>query len=308
MSRIDASRKVCLMSRAEFIIAQLESKGLRYNAARKDYINVFCPFHEQSSQSPHLGIKRDGTHLHCWGCDIRGTWNTYAETMGLERLDLDDPSNKDFTESIASTKHLPLRIKLPHGLTRWRDAIPRFGNGPDISAEALRGLQVYKWFDPYSRVYRILFPVQDRRGRMLGWFALTTYKGITPKVRNAPGRWARKALFPINHPILGKHRFIFLVEGQADALRLISEGLPALCIMGVRNWTVKNLNQILLLGIDTVYILMDGDEEGRKAAGTIYSDISERINAKVVRLPEDVDPAKATRRIIKKLKALVEGK
>lgn len=99
-----------------------------------------------------------------------------------------------------------------------------------------------------------------------------------------------------------------MVEGQADALRLISEGLPALCIMGVQNWTVKNLNQILLLGIDTVYILMDGDEEGRKAAGTIYSDISERINAKVVRLPEDVDPAKATRRIIKKLKALVEGK
>lgn len=56
---------------------------------RKKWIDVICPFHNDSK--PSLGINIEGGSrrlgdIHCWSCPARGNWDKLANRLGLQTL------------------------------------------------------------------------------------------------------------------------------------------------------------------------------------------------------------------------------
>ncbi|MDP1609124.1 MAG: DNA primase [Chlamydiales bacterium] len=144
---------------------------------------------------------------------------------------------------------------------------------------------------------RITIPIRDAMGSIIGFsarkFKTDTFGG---KYINTP----ETALFKKSKVLFGlsysrkritKERKALIVEGQIDALRLIYSGF---------NWTVagqgtafgeEHVKELIQLGVNQVYLALDGDAAGREATvkiGHLFQ--KEGIEVLVVPLPEKSDP------------------
>jgi 5S rRNA maturation endonuclease (ribonuclease M5) len=62
-----------------------------------------------------------------------------------------------------------------------------------------------------------------------------------------------------------KRRYIVLVEGPRDAIRLIGFGIPALAILGSNNWSEQKRDLLMTLDLDMVLFAFDNDKGGKLA-------------------------------------------
>ena len=63
-----------------------------------------------------------------------------------------------------------------------------------------------------------------------------------------------------------KYRYVVLVEGPRDALRLIMAGIPALAVLGSQNINGKKLRLVERLDIELLCWLPDNDAAGKAMA------------------------------------------
>ena len=152
---------------------------------------------------------------------------------------------------------------------------------------------------------RIMFPVRDQRGRVLGFGARALTADSKPKYLNSPeGELYRKShtLYGIDlaRGPIAKARRAIVVEGYTDVLALHQAGVnEAVAIMG----TAITPEQLKMLsGItDTVVLALDADRAGadamiraqRVAGGDTSGGQKERrrIDLRVAAMPDDADPA-----------------
>jgi DNA primase len=64
-------------------------------------------------------------------------------------------------------------------------------------------------------------------------------------------------------------RTMVLVEGQRDCLRLLTLGIPAMCIFGTQSWSKSKAKLLEVSGVRRIVLLMDGDEAGINATEKI---------------------------------------
>ena len=97
---------------------------------------------------------------------------------------------------------------------------------------------------------------------------------------NSAGEWTKtKALFPLDYALsLGK-RYIVLVEGPRDALRLLSAGVPAAAILGTGLWSDEKRDRLLSTGVSTIFVMMDADPPGRSAQRRILASMKNLVHA-----------------------------
>ena len=109
-----------------------------------------------------------------------------------------------------------------------------------------------------------------------------------PSYVNLRGNWVSKfGLFPFDYAIQKMvNRTMVLVEGQRDALRLLSFGIPAMCIMGTQNWSADKARLLEMHGVDNIYIFMDGDDAGIHGTEKIWHTSHDLFNTKVIKLWE----------------------
>jgi DNA primase len=140
----------------------------------------------------------------------------------------------------------------------------------------------------------------------------------------SPGTWVKdKGIFPFDHVKkmvkLKGFRFIILVEGPRDALRLIAEGLPAVAILGANNISKKKLNTILSIGnIQQIITMPDNDAGGTLMHKLIKSELLELgIKPQRFNLTKDkdkkgelikMDPCSAPLSEIKRFKKILKEK
>jgi DNA primase len=135
------------------------------------------------------------------------------------------------------------------------------------------------------------------------------------------GPWIKeKGLFPYDYikPKARKCGYIVLVEGPRDALRLITDGIPALSVFGVQNFGVKKANFVSALGDVAVYIMSDNDAAGDvlfQKAKQSFKEIGIKVNR--IKLPRKrdrsgniikMDPCSAPDTLIRNLKSLLREK
>ena len=143
---------------------------------------------------------------------------------------------------------------------------------------------------------RIMFPLADARGHVLGFGARAMGEGRGPKyvnTREGELYQKRRQLFGIDHARAEAARRgrILVVEGYTDVLALHQAGLKeAVAIMG----TELTTEQVTLLSqtVNTAFLALDADPSGQAAMVRASKVAADRgLELRVVGMPEGTDPA-----------------
>lgn len=152
---------------------------------------------------------------------------------------------------------------------------------------------------PYDRFRdRVMFPIQDRRGRVIAFGGRVLAKSDGPKYLNSP----ETPLFHKGRELFGlwqvrqaqqKITRVIVVEGYMDVIALHQHGLPqAVATLGTA--TTREHAEILFRNCSDVYFCFDGDRAGRQAAWRAAESVLPRMRdgrqAHFLFLPDGEDP------------------
>jgi DNA primase len=197
------------------------------------------------------------------------------------------------------------RFRIGYAPDAWNEVLHRFG-ATDESRRALlaTGLIIERetpragsepWYDRFRD--RIMFPIRDPRGRVLGFGGRVLERG-EPKYLNSP----ETALFHKGQELYGLHeirlartslkRLVF-VEGYMDVVRLHQAGVAcAVATLGTAT-TPEHLKRAFRL-VSEVVFAFDGDRAGRAAAWrALQNALPEAREGRELRflfLPDGEDP------------------
>ncbi len=274
-------------------------------------VYICCPFHRE--RTPSFGINTDPNLVkkgkkvplgfgHCFGCGGKGNWNEIAELLGLKKLK-NMRSDGTFKEEYVAPMSDKLKKELfdnEGGLTlqdiekEWGCVlsypIEKTEEWRGYSGKLLKKIGCWVSVDEYDNKC-LLMPVKVN-GEIVGAQKALWEKSKNKKYSsymNYAGEWIRDVgLFPYDYTekMLEKTglRFVVLVEGARDALRLLSKGIPALAILGTNNWSNKKLELLTLLDIDYIVLMMDADEPGVEARTAIKKASEKKIEVRSVKL------------------------
>ncbi|WP_419420186.1 DNA primase [Legionella sp. D16C41] len=153
-----------------------------------------------------------------------------------------------------------------------------------------------KTYDRYR--HRIIFPIHDRNGRIIGFGGRAIDAEQKPKYLNSP----ETIIFQKNRELYGLHQIlqqqttndtILIVEGYLDVIALAQHGISnAVAALG----TAASSYHIQLLSKHTrqVIFCFDGDEAGKQAAWRALENslplLDNNLDARFVFLPDGHDP------------------
>ncbi|MDF1677950.1 MAG: DNA primase [Legionellaceae bacterium] len=176
-----------------------------------------------------------------------------------------------------------------------------------LSALITTGMLVQKddksTYDRYR--HRVMFPIHDRHGRLIGFGGRAIEKEQKPKYLNSP----ETVIFQKSRELYGLHQVltshskspenILIVEGYMDVIALAEQGiLTAVATLGTATSTYHV--QLLSKHTNTLIFCFDGDEAGRKAAFRALENtlptLDGTLNAQFIFLPEGEDPDSLVRK------------
>lgn len=300
-----------------------------------DTIQVCCPFHDDRTPSlgifVAMGMEIPFGFFNCLGCDAKGMWNRLAEKAGLQTIkqwqaiesegsDLKNKFKKSDDEllgQLPETKKVLLNSLGTVSLFPWSKQ-KEWRGVPGELIHDCEGMFHVGLDDEINCFFPIAIGNKYKGGVKA---YLEKEKGRSSYI-NTRGSWIKDVgLFPYN---LVKNNiqkyglnYVILVEGPRDPLRLIIEGMPALAILGGKNFTEKKLNLLMALGIETLYVMSDNDKGGKLMRKIVKEIVGNKIPIKMIRLPEDLDkkgnlikmdPENAPKGIIKEVKAALRKK
>ena len=146
--------------------------------------------------------------------------------------------------------------------------------------------------------HRIMFPIHDRRGRVIAFGGRVLSKDDSPKYLNSP----ETPLFHKGRELYGlwqvrqanqKISRLIVVEGYMDVVALFQHGLPeAVATLGTA--TTPDHAELLFRNAPDVYFCFDGDAAGRRAATRAMESVLPRMKdgrqAFFLFLPDGEDP------------------
>lgn len=273
-----------VQDKLEFVKSQCRTlPGAKYH---EDYTMIRCPFHSDRNPSGrinHSVYSRSPGFFKCYGCGATATWNELAPLIGCTpfkskpstryaRPVVVDPPTEEREEQL-------LLKPLPRG-KKWR-TIPT-NLLIDIGCELCKVQYEWGTSDPF-----IYLPVTVGQ-QLKGYTKARLHKqSDKPSYINAKGSWVKQwGLFPFDYAIsmMTPTRTVVLVEGQRDALRLIAQGIPAMCIMGTQNWCDEKAKLLELYDVRRAVIFMDGDDAGIAGAHKVHKSLSKFIQTSVIKL------------------------
>ena len=145
---------------------------------------------------------------------------------------------------------------------------------------------------------RVMFPIHDRRGRVIAFGGRVLDKDDGPKYLNSP----ETPLFHKGRELFGLHQArqansklarLVVVEGYMDVIALFQHGVTqAVATLGTA--TTKDHAELLFRNAADVYFCFDGDRAGRQAAWRAVESVLPRLKegrqAHFLFLPEGEDP------------------
>jgi DNA primase len=188
----------------------------------------------------------------------------------------------------------------------WEHLLQQFGTNTTLKHQLYEaGMLIKKddggYYDRFRE--RIMFPIQDRRGRIIAFGGRILEKG-DPKYLNSP----ETPVFQKGHELYGFYQAlnanrqlnrILLVEGYMDVIALFQHGITyAVATLGTAT-TVHHLHRLFRYTSDIIFCF-DGDSAGRTAAWrallTALPTLRDEIQIRFMFLPDGDDPDTFIRR------------
>lgn len=140
---------------------------------------------------------------------------------------------------------------------------------------------------------RVMFPIIDTRGRIIGFGGRTTIGDIQPKYLNSPDTPVFSKgnnLYGLNTAKKYSRNKIILVEGYMDVISLYQYGINY-SVASLGTALTPNQSKLLKRYSNDIYICYDSDNAGLNAANRALDVMKEeKITAKVIMLPSGMDP------------------
>jgi 5S rRNA maturation endonuclease (ribonuclease M5) len=268
-----------------------------------DSIQVRCLFHDDKSPSMGIFTSESGKiplgYFSCFGCGKKGPWNVLARKAGLQRIK-EWANYKESAKDLLSTT-LAKKLMGTEGATA-DEILKSYGDvavqpwPEQLDWRGYKGSLIRKLGgklidNNISDSLCLFLPVNVRRKCVGGIQALMTKTPGKPSYYNSKGDWIKnKGLFPYDHvqKMLIKHDldFVVLVEGPRDALRLIVNGIPALAVLGAKNFGTLKALLAVALDVDKIYLITDNDEGGDETARTILPIMRQHLTCRRIKLPK----------------------
>ncbi len=178
----------------------------------------------------------------------------------------------------------------------WQILAPHFNN-IELLCEA--GMLAYKNEQYYDRFrQRIMFPIRNKRGHVIGFGGRVLDDSQQPKYLNSP----ETPLFHKSNEVYGLYELlkknpkpsrILIVEGYMDVIMLAQFGIDyAVAALGT-NLTATQL-QLLFRSTSEIIVCFDGDKAGQDAAwksmDALFSVLNDDRQVRVLILPPEHDP------------------
>lgn len=181
-------------------------------------------------------------------------------------------------------------VRHDHPYLRERGITPELARELGIGFYGGKGLMrerivfaVYDWWPPEELAQLVAYigrwPSDDVPENELRWKLPKEF----PKMQVVYG------LYRLAH----KTRHAFIVEGPFDAVRLTAHGAPAVALLG-HAISPEQVELLWQAGIRFTTTLLDGDEQGRRAAPAVAAMVAHRgIYNRIRYLSEGMDPSNA---------------
>lgn len=190
------------------------------------------------------------------------------------------------------------QYNLGYALDDWHALLKKF---PGCETELVKtGMLItkdnQKTYDRYR--HRLIFPIQNRTGRVIGFGGRALSAEQKPKYLNSP----ETVLFQKSKELYGLHQVIssgsakkriIVVEGYMDVLALVQFSVTNV-VATLGTATTAYHMQLLSKYTREVVFCFDGDNAGRQAAWraleSTFSNLDKDISASFVFLPDGQDP------------------
>lgn len=287
---------------SRFVEDLLREKGVYFTYSGHDVL-VKCFNPEHLDNNPSMRIDKLTGAFHCFSCSYKGNIFKYYGIL----------TNQSILR-IAKLKEKLKQLKIDtKGLEVPPIAIPWTKEFRGISA------QTYKKFEAFYipgesnelRGFedRIIFPIKDITGKIRVFQGRHILSSGSPKYLNYP---ANTALSPFPVVIPKGYTSIVLVEGIMDMLNCQDKGLDnTVCIFGVSTMTKDTRLKLMpykTQGITKVYLLLDGDDAGRKASKELKPLIEAcEFEVEIISLEDESDPGSLSEEYIKSIKEYIDA-
>lgn len=266
----------------------LENNNIEYRNNGRDYITK-CLNPEHDDSNPSLRIDKITGIFGCFSCGFSGDLYTYFGIRNINYLDAKVLRLNNLINELIWSKPLQIPLDAEYYKSDFRG----------ISKETYIKFRAFTTDSKEMEMDgRIIIPITDISGNIKSFNGRYLYSDLEPRYKFYPSN-NKVPIFPAIPEIIEKS--IILVEGIFDFLNLYDKGLTnAVCTFGTSFGAVKNQNkkkinierllQYRYQGVDTIYIMYDGDISGRSAASNLKEYISDKFNVEILELPDDRDP------------------
>ena len=311
----------------DIIHSELNRKNIFYIDTGNEY-KIHCCFHRENTPSLFISKGHNATVgvWYCFGCGEKGNWNRLAEKLGCRKTEEDDfkaigSVAKDLVWFAKNTAGLlseesvsrDMKIKDTDFTLRKQILLPLAEN-IDWRGIPYRLLKKYKCvrYTESDTTYLVIPVTIDSEIKGCVKARWEKQEGMTGFYNslNENKKWSRTfGLLGFDYVKTmykqGAERIVFLTEGPRDALHLQAHNIPAIAILGIKNWSEEKREILLSLNPEKIVILPDNDKPGKKGAEKILStfhgnNVGIENLSKMKRPPED--PAAMSRNHIRLLK------
>jgi len=182
-------------------------------------------------------------------------------------------------------------FRLGYAPPRGRPGFMQAARKVNLDREALEAAGLLSPRGGERFVERVMFPISDRRGRIVG-FGARSLGDAKPKYLNSPETdiFNKRSLlygFPQVAEAIRRERAALVVEGYTDVLMLYQSGIKnAVATLGTA-LTEQHLRTLSGYS-ESVYLLFDPDVAGEKVLEKAFFPAAElKLDLRVLRLPED---------------------
>lgn len=251
-------------------------------------LGLEVPREAAATRQPAKSMQPDLYHL------LEQVNKFYQEQLRLSPVAVDYLKQRQVTGQIAK------QFGIGYAPAGWNALSQHFKHDPVIHEQLLQAGMLIKKADGgyYDRFRdRIMFPIRDRRGRMIGFGGRIINEG-NPKYLNSP----ETAIFHKGRELYGLYEAlqtnrdlpqVLVVEGYMDVVMLAQHGVPfGVATLGTATSVehIKSLNKLT----KEIIFCFDGDAAGKAAAWrafeTVLPVIQDNVQIKFLLLPEGEDP------------------
>ena len=266
----------------------LDNKNIDYKMQGADLV-IRCLNPEHEDHNPSLRVDLLTGNYNCFSCGFAGNIFKFYDITRNE-LDIRVISiKKKIREKNVEKLSIPL------------GAEPFDKSYRGISAITYNRFNAFTYTGDKDVEDRIIFPIYDINGDIGSFHARRLYSDVKPKYVNYP-KGRLKGFFPPDpETLMGS---VILVEGVFDVLNLYDKGIKnVVSSMGLSQVPKKDEEGVVLQekysllklqGVNTIYIMYDGDDAGAEAANKLLPVLRKMFIADIIELPEGLDPGDMT--------------